>query len=95
MAGALAALALVAIANAANAQEEPFQKPRALKVCDDPNNLPFSNDKGEGFENKLAAILARNLDLPLEVFHYPQRTNIVRIPSATNCRMNRNIAAIF
>ena len=76
--GALAALALVAIANVAIAQEEPFQKPRALKVCDDPNNLPFSNDKGEGFENKIAGMLARDLDLPLEVFHYPQRINIVR-----------------
>ena len=71
-------LALVAITNAATAHEEPFQKPRALKVCDDPNNLPFSNDKGEGFENKIAEMLARNLDLPLEVFHYPQRINIVR-----------------
>jgi mxaJ protein len=60
------------------AQDEPFVKPRALKVCDDPNNLPFSNDKGEGFENKIAEILARDLGLSLEVFHYPQRINIVR-----------------
>jgi mxaJ protein len=60
------------------AEDEPFVKPRALKVCDDPNNLPFSNDKGEGFENKIARILARNLDLSLEVFHYPQRINVVR-----------------
>jgi quinoprotein dehydrogenase-associated probable ABC transporter substrate-binding protein len=60
------------------AQDEPFVKPRAFKVCDDPNNLPFSNDKGEGFENKIAEILARSLALPLEVFHYPQRINIVR-----------------
>lgn len=74
----LTALALVTIAGAATAQDEPFVKPRALKVCDDPNNLPFSNDKGEGFENKIAKILARDLDLPLEVFHYPQRINIVR-----------------
>lgn len=74
----LAALVLVAMTNAATAQEEPFQKPRALKVCDDPNNLPFSNDKGEGFENRIAQMLARNLDLPLEVFYYPQRINIVR-----------------
>ena len=72
------ALALVAFAHAAIAEEEPFQKPRALKVCDDPNNLPFSNDKGEGFENKIAGILARDLGLSLEVFHYPQRINIVR-----------------
>jgi mxaJ protein len=69
---------LATIASAAMAQDEPFVKPRALKVCDDPNNLPFSNDKGEGFENRIAEILARNLDLPLEVFHYPQRINIVR-----------------
>ena len=76
--GLLAALALVTIADAATAQEAPFQKPRAFKVCDDPNNLPFSNDKGEGFENRIARMLARNLDLPLEVFYYPQRINIVR-----------------
>jgi mxaJ protein len=76
---AYVACALVASAcSMAAAQDEPFVKPRALKVCDDPNNLPFSNDKGEGFENKLSRILARNLDLPLEVFHYPQRINIVR-----------------
>ena len=60
------------------AQDEAFVKPRALKVCDDPNNLPFSNDKGEGFENKISALLARQLGLPLEVYHYPQRINIVR-----------------
>ena len=76
--GLLAALALVAISNAATAQEEPFEKPRALRVCDDPNNLPFSNDKGEGFENRITHMVARNLDLPLEVFYYPQRINIVR-----------------
>ena len=76
---AFVACALVAsVCRMAAAQDEPFVKPRALKVCDDPNNLPFSNDKGEGFENKLSGILARNLDLPLEVFHYPQRINIVR-----------------
>ena len=77
-AGALAAIALAAGALHAAAQDEPFEKPRALRVCDDPNNLPFSNDKGEGFENKIAELLARRLDLPLEVFHYPQRMNIVR-----------------
>jgi quinoprotein dehydrogenase-associated probable ABC transporter substrate-binding protein len=73
----LAAIALVA-STCASAADEPFEKPRALRVCDDPNNLPFSNDKGEGFENKLAEILAHRLNLPLEVFHYPQRINVVR-----------------
>ena len=74
----IACVLLVSVCCMAAAQDEPFQKPRALKVCDDPNNLPFSNDKGEGLENRIARILARNLDLPLEVFHYPQRINIVR-----------------
>jgi quinoprotein dehydrogenase-associated probable ABC transporter substrate-binding protein len=74
----LSALMLVVLSGAVTAAEEPFQKPRALKVCDDPNNLPFSNDKGEGFENKIAKLLARDLGLSLEVFHYPQRINIVR-----------------
>lgn len=60
------------------AEDEAFVKPRALKVCVDPNNLPFSNDKGEGFENKIAQMLAHDLDLPLEVFYYPQRINVVR-----------------
>jgi quinoprotein dehydrogenase-associated probable ABC transporter substrate-binding protein len=66
------------VAAAATAQDEPFEQPRALKVCDDPNNLPFSNDRGEGFENKIAKILAHDLGLSLEVFYYPQRINIVR-----------------
>jgi mxaJ protein len=78
LAAALAAIALAASALTVAAQDEPFEKPRALRVCDDPNNLPFSNDKSEGFENKIAEILARRLDLPLEVYHYPQRMNIVR-----------------
>jgi mxaJ protein len=74
----IACVLLASVCRMAAAQDEPFQKPRALKVCDDPNNLPFSNDKGEGFENRIARILARNLDLPLEVFYYPQRINVVR-----------------
>lgn len=34
---------------------------RELRVCADPNNLPFSNDRPEGFENKIAAIVAEEL----------------------------------
>jgi len=58
------------------AQEEVT--PRALRVCQDPNNLPFSNENGEGFENKIAGVLSRRMNLPLEQFWYPQRINIVR-----------------
>jgi quinoprotein dehydrogenase-associated probable ABC transporter substrate-binding protein len=58
--------------------DEPFEMPRALKVCADPNNLPFSNEKGEGFENRIAELLAAKLGLSVEYFHYPQRINVVR-----------------
>ena len=35
--------------------------PKALRVCADPHNMPFSTDKGEGFENKVAELLAGKL----------------------------------
>lgn len=51
---------------------------RALRVCADPNNLPFSNDHGEGFENKLAELLASEMRLPLEYTWWAQRRGFVR-----------------
>ena len=36
---------------------------RELRVCADPNNLPFSNEKGVGLENRLATLVARNYSL--------------------------------
>jgi quinoprotein dehydrogenase-associated probable ABC transporter substrate-binding protein len=52
--------------------------PKVLRVCADPNNLPFSNEKGEGFENKLAELLAAKLDKNLAYVWYPQATGFVR-----------------
>ena len=52
--------------------------PNVLRVCADPNNLPFSNDKGEGFENKIAEMLAAKLDKRLAYAWYPQATGFVR-----------------
>src|ERR1043166_6571006 len=40
--------------------------PKVLRVCADPRNLPFSNEKGEGFENKLAAFFAEKLQKKLD-----------------------------
>ena len=40
--------------------------PKVLRVCADPRNLPFSNDKGEGFENKLAELFAEKLNKKLD-----------------------------
>ena len=50
-----------------------------LRVCADPNNLPFSNDKGEGFENKLAELLAEKLQKKLDYMYFPQATGFVRM----------------
>jgi len=50
----------------------------ALRVCSDPNNLPFSNKNGEGFENKIAELIAGDMDLPLEYTWWPQRRGFFR-----------------
>lgn len=52
--------------------------PKVLRVCADPSNLPFSNDKGEGFENKIAELLAAKLGKSLAYTYYPQSTGFVR-----------------
>jgi quinoprotein dehydrogenase-associated probable ABC transporter substrate-binding protein len=51
---------------------------KVLRVCADPSNLPFSNEKGEGFENKLAELLAAKLKKSLAYTWYPQSTGFVR-----------------
>lgn len=53
--------------------------PKVLRVCADPRNLPFSNDKGEGFENKLAELFAQKLQKKLEFTYFPQATGFVRM----------------
>jgi quinoprotein dehydrogenase-associated probable ABC transporter substrate-binding protein len=49
-----------------------------LKVCADPSNLPLSNDKGEGYENKIAEALARDLKMKVEYTFFPQRIGFIR-----------------
>lgn len=53
--------------------------PKVLRVCADPNNLPYSNEKGEGFENKLAELFAAKLGKRLAYTFYPQATGFVRM----------------
>ncbi|TXH38196.1 MAG: quinoprotein dehydrogenase-associated putative ABC transporter substrate-binding protein [Rhodospirillaceae bacterium] len=50
----------------------------ALRVCADPSNLPFSNQKGEGFENKIAELLAKKMQVPLRYVWYPNSTGFLR-----------------
>ena len=50
----------------------------AFRVCADPNNLPYSNQRQEGFENAIAALLAGDLGQPLEYVWQPQRRGFIR-----------------
>ena len=52
--------------------------PKVLRVCADPHNLPFSNEKGEGFENKIAELFAEKLDKSLAYTWFPQSIGFVR-----------------
>jgi quinoprotein dehydrogenase-associated probable ABC transporter substrate-binding protein len=52
--------------------------PKVLRVCADPNNLPFSNQAGQGFENKIASFLAQTLGKDLAFSYYPGASGFVR-----------------
>ena len=49
----------------------PVDALAALRVCADPGNMPLSNNKGEGYENKIAAVLAKELDTTVENYFRP------------------------
>jgi len=69
---------MTAPAQAAEAVQSPAQSPKAFRVCQDPNNLPFSNDKGEGIENRIAQLFAKELNVPVQYYSFPQRMAFVR-----------------
>jgi quinoprotein dehydrogenase-associated probable ABC transporter substrate-binding protein len=82
------AVALVAAvlshAPAASAQTSETVDTTSLRVCADPANLPFSNDKGEGFENKIAELFAADLGVPVRYTYYPDSMGFIR--STLNAR---------
>jgi quinoprotein dehydrogenase-associated probable ABC transporter substrate-binding protein len=75
------ATSFTAIAFAACGSSNPAPKPEpltALRVCADPNNLPFSNRQGKGFENELATLIAHDLGVPVTYTWLPQRRGFIR-----------------
>ena len=83
------AIALAAAAGMAGAQPAPSPTAEStasptpvdssvLKVCSDANNLPQSDDKGQGYENKIAEALAHDLKRKIEYTYFPQRMGFVR-----------------
>jgi quinoprotein dehydrogenase-associated probable ABC transporter substrate-binding protein len=68
------AMALALVSLSAYAEEART----AFRPCIDPSNLPFANTKGEGFENRIAELFAKQLALPVESYAFPQRMNFIR-----------------
>jgi len=68
--------------------------PEPLRVCADPNNMPFSNQRGEGFENKLVNLIAADLGRPVEYTWWAQRRGNVRETlNAGRCDLIPGVAA--
>ena len=78
--GAAAALMLAASAlvPAISAGQATPAARRVLRVCSDPNNLPYSNEKQEGFENRIAELVARELNAELRYTWWAQRRGYIR-----------------
>jgi quinoprotein dehydrogenase-associated probable ABC transporter substrate-binding protein/PQQ-dependent catabolism-associated CXXCW motif protein len=78
LAAATFALGLTCGATSGLAQMGELVDRDTLRVCADPSNLPFSNEAGEGFENKIAELLAEDLGVDLAYTWHPQVIGFVR-----------------
>ena len=75
---ALAGPVVLAALLAATTGSGPRRALTDLRVCADPYNLPFSNERGEGFENKIANIVAQDLNATVINYWWPQRRGFLR-----------------
>lgn len=72
-------LHVMAVALALACSHAHADEPRsAFRPCIDPSNLPFANEHGEGFENRIAELFAQKLGLPVKSYAFPQRMNFIR-----------------
>jgi mxaJ protein len=82
---ALLGVLTIGASAAAEAQRPSPAQPGLLRVCNDPDNMPFSNQKGEGFENKIAQLIASDWKTKLEYVWYPTRRGYFRILNGMYC----------
>jgi len=73
----LAGLVFAAVGVAA-ATAKASHRERVLRVCSDPNNLPFSNQREQGFENQIANLIARDFGAKLDYTWWAQRRGFIR-----------------
>ena len=75
------------LAAPAAAQRPAPREAGLIRVCADPDNMPSSNDKSEGFENKIAELIAKELNSKLTYVWYPTRRGYFRIINGMYCDM--------
>lgn len=80
---ALMGLAAVSAAHAAEAPKADLVNRQQLRVCADPADIPFSNEKGEGFENKIADLIGSELGVPVTYTWFPKATGFIRMTLAS------------
>lgn len=81
----LAVILAAGVSAAAEAQRPGPAQPGLLRVCNDPDNMPFSNQKEEGFENKIAQLIAKDWKAKLDYVWYPTRRGYFRILNGMYC----------
>lgn len=69
---------ILAFVVVASVRSDEVGADKVLRVCQDPNNPPFSSQREDGFENKIAELLARDLGWKLEYTWFPQRLGFIR-----------------
>jgi mxaJ protein len=89
----LAGLGLVGFVLPARAQRPAPLDPEKIRVCADPDNMPSSNDKLEGYENKLATLISQELKAKLEYVWYPTRRGYFRILNGMYCDLAIEVPA--
>jgi mxaJ protein len=71
-------LAVVPVLLCALSGRAPADEAKQLRVCGDPNNLPFSNEKLEGIENKIADVIAKDFGATVAYTWWPHQRGVVK-----------------
>lgn len=77
-AAALVAVMAGAVAPVSAQTPDDSPKREAFRVCQDPNNLPFSSTQAPGIENRIAEVFGKALGLPVTYYSFPQRLAFIR-----------------
>jgi quinoprotein dehydrogenase-associated probable ABC transporter substrate-binding protein len=77
-------------------QKAHVETVRVLRVCADPNNLPFSNERLEGFENKIAELIASDMNAKVSYTWWAQRRGFIRNTlNASECDVVMGLPSSF